>query len=424
MKRKLIGFSIIFLWVLGRAVKSYSAQDADLQELSMMTEKNADVVYSDEASWYLDGEAKFAISIFDEEWKELDTQEEMIDACQIPDKLLKKLSTDELLKLTEDYPMLGNIYTCGTMMEGFRYIVDSFNGLQELLSRDDCLEVVYKEYDKLTFPESERIDYSEYQTEEELVAYVNEILQDDDMLKIALEDAKSSIVCDLLEMIMLEKTTDDNIEILLEAVTDKTSEKKKAEKDVGFKDKSTYISGLEKSMLSDVGAYTVIETNNTTTTKKLYWRGVAIDVSVENNPQYYSKTDALNAISLYKDKGASIVHFGSNKYNCHSYAWLRLAFPNTYDDYGLNNVPNIFIENCTMYHEPHKMSIAYKAGHSAVVVDETNIRIENDKPIQDPIVKAKWGYWGPVVKAPMSVGPMGMEVANVYGFYYYGAFPK
>lgn len=423
MKRKLIGYGIIFLWILSRAVKSYSAGDADLLELSMEADRNADAIYSDEASWYLNGEVKFLINIFDEEWEKLDTQEEMIAACQIPDKLLKKFSTDELLKLTEDYPMLGNIYVGDTMKDGFRYIVDSFNGLQELLARDDCLDVVYKEYDKLTFPEYERIDYSEYKTEEELVAYVNEILQNDEMLKIALEDAKSSLVCDLLEMIMLEKTTEYNIETLLDAVTDKTAEKKKAEKNIGFTDKSTYISGLDKSLLLDAGAYTIAE-SSTTTTKKLYWKGTAIEVEVENNPQYYSKTDALNAISLYKDKGASIVHLGSNKYNCHSYAWLRLAFPNTYDDYGLRNIPDIFIEKCTMYHEPHKMSIAYKAGHSAVVVDETNIRIQHDKPIKDPIVKAKWGYWGPVVKAPMSIGPMGMEVADVYGFYYYGAFPK
>lgn len=203
MRRKIIGFGIIFLWVFGRAVKSYSVGDADLQELSMTAEKDAGITYSDEASWYEDGEVKFAISIFDEEWKELYTQAEMIAACQIPDRLLKKLTTYELLKLAEEYPLLGNIYTGDTMEEGFQYVVDSFNGLQELLKREDCLEVVCEEYDKLIIPREQMIDYNDCQTEEELVAYINEILEDDYMLKIALKDSEPLIVCDLLEMTII-----------------------------------------------------------------------------------------------------------------------------------------------------------------------------------------------------------------------------
>ena len=335
---------------------------------------------------------------------------------------MKKLTTYELLKLTEEYPLLGNIYTGNTMEEGFRYIVDSFNGLRELLKREDCLEVVCEEYNNLIIPEKKMINYNKYQTEEENVAYFNEILQDDDMLKLALEDAEPLIVCDLLEMIMLNKTTDDNVDLLLETVIDKAPEKEKAEC-FESANKNLYISELEESMLSNISSYVTTGTNSTTS-KKLYWKGVAIDVSVENNPEYYSQDKALEMIALYTDAGARLVHFGSNKYNCHSYAWLRLAFPNTYDDYGLNIVPDIFMKNCTMYNEPHKQSIAYTAGHSAVIVDETNTRIVHDKPILDPIVKAKWGYWGPVVKAPMSVGAIKMEVGDVYGYYYYGAFPK
>lgn len=55
MKRKIIGFGIISLWVLGRAVKSYGDGDADLQESLMTAGKNAGITYSDEASWYEDG---------------------------------------------------------------------------------------------------------------------------------------------------------------------------------------------------------------------------------------------------------------------------------------------------------------------------------------------------------------------------------
>lgn len=265
------------------------------------------------------------------------------------------------------------------------------------------------------------IDYNDCQTEEELVAYINEILEDDYMLKIALKDSEPLIVCDLLEMIMLNKTTENNVESLLEIVTDKAPQKENAEC-FEFENKSIYISGLEENMLSQISAYVTMEDEGVTPAK-LYWKGAEIDVVVANNPRD-NTPEEVEILKNYVPQGAQLVSLGSNKYNCHSYAWLRLAFPNTYDDYCLNIVPNVFMNKCKKFDEPHKQSIAYKAQHSAVIVDETNIRIEHDKPIFDPIVKAKWGG-GPVVKAPMSVGPMGMEHEDVRGnYYYYGTFPK
>ena len=413
MKRKIIGIAIILLWILSRSVKSYSAGDADLQELAAPS-----VVYNNAADWYSDGEVEFAINIFDDEWKELYTQEEMIAACQIPDKLLKKLTTYELLKLTEEYPLLGNIYTGNTMEEGFQYIVDSFNGLRELLKRADCLEIVCEEYNNLIIPEEKMINYNKYQTEEENVAYFNEILQDDDMLKLALEDAEPLIVCDLLEMIMLNKTTDDNVELLLETVIDKAPEKEKAEC-FESANKSLYISGLEDSILSDISAYVVTETTDSTTTKTIYWRGVAIEVLVDDNLIYNTFDEAMKTISVYREQGASLVSVGCRQSNCHSYAWLKEIFPGTSHKYTLNIVPDGLMKECIKYTTPQKNSIAYTAQHSAVVIDE----IDEKYGTYNPIVIAKWAV-GPVVKAPMDVGPMWMKHGEGVCYYCYRTLTK
>ena len=416
MRRKIIGFGIIFLWVLGRAVKSYSAGDADLQELSISAQKNADIAYGDEASWYEDGEVKFAISIFDEEWKELDGKEEMLAVCQLPDKLLKKLSTYELLKLTEEYPMLGDIYAADTTKEGFRNLVDSFNGLRELLSREDCLEVVCGEYKNLTFPEKCAISYSECETEEEKVALFNEILHNDELLKIEVEDSKSLLVCDLLEMIMLDKTTEENVETLLETVVDKAPEKEKSEY-FEESDKNLYVSELEESMLSEASAYFITETDNSnnTTTKRLYWRGVAIDVNAADTLTYNDYYDAMKQADYLKDKGISLVSVGTCESNCHSYAWLSRLFPNKYQYYWLNSVPAGLINECIEYNEPKKGAIAYKAQHSAVVVDATHI---DERYEYDPIVIAKWGGKA-IFKGPMSVGDCGMNHRDGVKYYYF-----
>lgn len=413
MRKKVTVIVLIFLWVVSRNMKAYSSGDADLQNFT--AEK---VVYSDEADWYKNGKAEFAINIFDEEWKALYTQDEMIAACQIPDKILDKLTTAELLKLTEEYPLLSNMYGMDTIEEGFQYIVSSFNGLQELLTREDCLEAVCEEYCNLVIPEEEIMDFSSCRTEEQRVTYANEILEDEEMLKTALDDTKPLIICDLLELIMLDKTTDDNIEMLLDIVVDKAEEKESAEC-FGFANKSIYISEMDENMLSDISAYMAAETSGTT--KKLYWKGVAIDVLVENNPKNITQEDAVSRVAPYQAQGASIVYLGTTKYNCHSYAWLRFAFPTTYDDYGLNIVPDVLMDACTKYSEPHKQSIAYTVGHSAVIVDATHISYIKSKLEYDPIVKAKWGYYGPVVKAPMNVGMYGMSHDSIEHYYYYGS---
>lgn len=413
MKRKIIGFGIILLWVLGRTVKSYSAGDADLQEISMMAENDMCAAYSDEASWYEDGEVKFAISIFDEEWKELDGKEEMLAVCQLPDMLLKKLSTYELLKLTEEHPMLGDIYAAETTEEGFRNVVNSFNGLRELLSREDCLEVVCEEYNNLTFPEKCAISYSECETEEEKVALFNEILHNDELLKIEAEDSKPVLVCDLLEMIMLDKTTEENVETLLEIVVDKLPEKEKSEY-FEEKDKNLYVSELEESMLSEASAYAVTEASNNTTTKTIYWRGIAIEVVVDDNPSYNTFEEAMAIINRYKDKGLTLVSVGCRESNCHSYAWLKDIFPAESHKYTLNHVPVGLMNECIKYNVPVNGAIAYKTQHSAVVVDASH---RNERYEYDPIVIAKWGG-GPVVKGPMSVGNCSMSHSEVYGYYY------
>lgn len=419
MKRKIIGFGMIFLWVLGRAVKSYSAGDADLQELSISAEKTTDIAYSDEASWYEDGKVKFAISIFDEEWKELEGREEMLAVCQLPDKLLKKLSTYELLKLTEESPMLGDIYAAETTEEGFRSVVNSFNGLRELLSREDCLEVVCEEYNNLILPEKCAISYSECETEEEKVALFNEILHNDELLKIEVEDSKPLLVCDLLEMIMLDKTTEENVETLLETVVDKVPEKEKSEY-FEEKDKYLYVSELEESMLSEASAYAVTEEDNNSTIKTVYWRGVAIEVLVDDNPSYNTFEEAMSYISKYKDKGLSLVSLGCRESNCHSYAWLREIFPAESHKYTLNYVPEGLMKKCIEYKTPVNGAIAYTVQHSAVVIDSSH---RNERYEYDPIVIAKWAG-GPVIKGPMSVGDYGMSHSQVYGYYYYRTLTK
>lgn len=85
-----------------------------------------------------------------EEWKGFQSSMEMVDACQIPDNILNSISTKELLNICLRYPMFLDIHFANNLQDGLDIIIPSFNGLAELLNRDDCPEVLMDKYYKET----------------------------------------------------------------------------------------------------------------------------------------------------------------------------------------------------------------------------------------------------------------------------------
>lgn len=92
----------------------------------------------------------FPVKPGSEEWKNFATSSEMVDACQIPQDILKTLSTEELLVVCLKYPMFFDIHFANNFQDGMDFICSSFNGLSELLERDDCTKCLIKEYSKIT----------------------------------------------------------------------------------------------------------------------------------------------------------------------------------------------------------------------------------------------------------------------------------
>lgn len=70
-----------------------------------------------------------------EKWKEFQTYQEMVDACQIPEDTLKTMTTEGLIETCLSYPLMGNMLLNNSTYEGFKKQVSEFNGLQEFLTR-------------------------------------------------------------------------------------------------------------------------------------------------------------------------------------------------------------------------------------------------------------------------------------------------
>lgn len=81
-----------------------------------------------------------------DEWKKFQTQEDMIIACQVPEGILKKLTTEALAETCLKYPIYLQITTYNNVQNGFERFASQFNGFSELLARPDVGQVLLSMY--------------------------------------------------------------------------------------------------------------------------------------------------------------------------------------------------------------------------------------------------------------------------------------
>lgn len=88
-----------------------------------------------------------------EAWKKLGSGKEMAEACQLPTSVLTALSTEALAKTCLNYPLLFEVLSVNSVVDGMERTIANFNGLTELVKRKDAgavLANLYKQKDART----------------------------------------------------------------------------------------------------------------------------------------------------------------------------------------------------------------------------------------------------------------------------------
>ncbi len=80
------------------------------------------------------------------EWASFETNEQMLNACQIPLDILNTMSTKELVTACLNYPLFNNYVAFDDEREGVKVTIQNFNGLQELSRRKDGFIELIKAY--------------------------------------------------------------------------------------------------------------------------------------------------------------------------------------------------------------------------------------------------------------------------------------
>ena len=81
-----------------------------------------------------------------EEWKNLQSNEEKVSACQIPEDILLTLSTEDLTDLCLRYPLLSDFLAFDNLNIGLDKLFNDFNGIRELYSREDAVIYLIRRY--------------------------------------------------------------------------------------------------------------------------------------------------------------------------------------------------------------------------------------------------------------------------------------
>jgi len=135
-----------------------------------------------------------------QEWASFTTGQQMLEACQVPEKILETLSTKDLVKICLNYPLFFDYTAFNDERKGISAMIENFTGLNELTKRKDgVIELIntYREYPVLTQiqQESSKDYYTPYK-----LPFIELLLADDAFLK-QLDDQESAE----LEKIVLEK---------------------------------------------------------------------------------------------------------------------------------------------------------------------------------------------------------------------------
>ncbi len=103
-----------------------------------------------------------------EKWKSYQNTPDIVRDLQMPEKVLKTISTEELLRVCLNYPFLNSYIYSNSLYEGVSNTIIGFNGFVELFKRKDVSDTFLKYYEKKQVSEVEiytkKLEKTEFKT--------------------------------------------------------------------------------------------------------------------------------------------------------------------------------------------------------------------------------------------------------------------
>lgn len=372
----------------------------------------------------VNGRYQYPVTPYDKEWGTYVLKAERYTACQIPQEILNTLTTGELLELVLDSPVIINLYIQDSIVEGVKILAKEFNGMNELLSREDCLAVVSQYYSEYDIPAKQQLDYDALLGDSANPDY-DVIVDNKTLMKKADKDAKVMDTLNLCEAIMeiacrTKKLSTQEEQSLSKIILQKSKEKIKSECIEGV---STEIDQEDSILNKYITKFPIKPSDNKKKNSRKKAGNESFKLPDGNVVEYYytGKSGAISDTEIARvENYYSQYHFvsgasgkvvkkagdgGTKKYNCYNYAWLKKFDPKNLwkkcvidDDKGFCNYKYF-----THSSKPGGAGwVGSGKGHAVYTIkEEVSYRDSNGQVYYSPLVYSKWGPNGALLRHPL-----------------------
>lgn len=84
------------------------------------------------------------------EWNKITVYDEFRRISQIPEDIVKTLTTNALLESILNYPLIGDVFVFETFQKGVDKLKENFTAFNSLIQRDDLNDILLRKYEELS----------------------------------------------------------------------------------------------------------------------------------------------------------------------------------------------------------------------------------------------------------------------------------
>lgn len=254
------------------------------------------------------------VSFFDkvtapERWRQFETLEEMMEACQLPQQMLDTISTEGLIKLCYDYPLHSIYLAYNNQSEGINVITSNFNGFDELKNRPDAAEKLIYFYDNLYLPVYLSASSNENDFTILKLNYIENILASNLLPEIQSLENKEKLGQAIQKKIQLKRSAPEIYSTY--SLTSSIKVQQFLQSDTLHNEISNDLENLGKTL--------PMRASSEQTTVYTYY-----GTMVEGFNYDEMSNDEINSLNNYVETAfpnATYIETATNSYNCHSRAW-------------------------------------------------------------------------------------------------------
>ena len=175
MKKRMKLYTCITLFLIVTGVIFYACTDKEVEAESIEVATTRTVQEPLYSKYY-------SVLPGSEEWRTLQTGQEMWEVCQLPEELLNELSTEELIEACMEFPMAYDFVAADNERKGVAFAIKHFNGLSELANREDATSMLIDTYAEMKYY-GQQIETRSINTSFGLsMAYIELLLVDENFL--------------------------------------------------------------------------------------------------------------------------------------------------------------------------------------------------------------------------------------------------